>query len=145
MTIRKMTCRSDTLPPAVLTAREHQEMRRCIERVRRLGIKDNRLTNLVDRMSVTLKKGARRAQKSATTKERAIGGVVDRQKINNLNTGVYVQKSKAMKFEATFSEHGRVMTRTYNKPDATKEDVIEWFGLRESDIDWFRIKQINED
>lgn len=50
-----------------------------------------------------------------------------------------------MKFEATFSEHGRVMTRTYDKPDATKEDVIEWFGLRESDIDWFRIKQINED
>lgn len=34
-----------------------------------------------------------------------------------------------MKFEATFSEHGRVMTRTYDKPDATKEDVIEWFGL----------------
>lgn len=49
-----------------------------------------------------------------------------------------------MKFEATFSEHGRVMTRTYDKPDATKDDVIEWFGLRESDIDWFRIKQINE-
>lgn len=40
-----------------------------------------------------------------------------------------------MKFEATFSEHGRVMTRIYDKPDATKEDVIEWFGLRESDID----------
>lgn len=49
-----------------------------------------------------------------------------------------------MKFEATFSVHGRVMTRTYDKPDATKEDVIEWFGLREHDIDWFRIKQINE-
>lgn len=29
-----------------------------------------------------------------------------------------------MKFEATFSVHGRVMTRTYDKPDATKEDVI---------------------
>lgn len=40
-----------------------------------------------------------------------------------------------MKFETTFSEHGRVMTRTYDKPDATKEDVIEWFGLREHDID----------
>lgn len=49
-----------------------------------------------------------------------------------------------MKFEATFSEHGRVMTRTYDKPDATKEDVIEWFGLREHDIEWFTIKQINE-
>ena len=49
-----------------------------------------------------------------------------------------------MKFEATFSERGRVMTRTYDKPDATKEDVIEWFGLREHDIDWFTIKEINE-
>lgn len=91
MMIRKMTCRSDTLPPAVLTAREHQEMRRCIERIRRLGIRDNRLTNLVDRMSVTLKKGARRAQKSATMKERTIGGIVDRQKKNNSNTGAYVR------------------------------------------------------
>lgn len=93
MTIRKMTCRSDTLPPAVLTAREHQEMRRCIERLRRLGIRDNRLTNLVDRMSMTLKKGARRAQKSATMKERTIGGIVDRQKKNNSNTGACAQSS----------------------------------------------------
>lgn len=76
MTIRKMTCRSDTLSPAVLTAREHQEMRRCIERVRRLGIRDNRLTNLVDRMSVTLKKGARRAEKSATVKRNDRSGTV---------------------------------------------------------------------
>lgn len=30
------------------------------------------------------------------------------------------------------------------EPDATKEDVIEWFGLREHDIDWFTIKEINE-
>lgn len=91
MTIRKMTCRSDTLSPAVLTAREHQEMRRCIERLRRLGIRDNRLTNLVDRMSVTLKKGARRAQKSATMKELTIGGIVDHQKKNNSNTGACAQ------------------------------------------------------
>lgn len=49
-----------------------------------------------------------------------------------------------MKFEAPFSERGRVMTRTYDKPGATKEDVIEWFGLREHDIDWFTIKEINE-
>lgn len=95
MTIRKMTCRSDTLPPAVLTAREHQEMRRCIERVRRLGIRDNRLTNLVDRMSVTLKKGARRAQKSTTTKERAIGGAVDRQKKNNPNTAEEIENNNS--------------------------------------------------
>ena len=71
-----MTCRSDTLSPAVLTAREHQEMRRCIERLRRLGIRDNRLTNLVDRMSVTLKKGARRAKKSATVKRNDRSGTV---------------------------------------------------------------------
>ena len=47
-----------------------------------------------------------------------------------------------MKFEATFSERGRVMTRTYDKPGATKEDVIEWFGLRGSNIEWFSIKRI---
>jgi hypothetical protein len=44
-------------------------------------------------MSVTLKKGAKRAQKSATTKERTIGGIVDRQKKNNSNTGVCAQSS----------------------------------------------------
>lgn len=57
---------------------------------------------------------------------------------------LWLNREVVMKFEATFSEHGRVLTRTYDKPDATKEDVIEWFGLREHDIDWFRIKQINE-
>lgn len=106
MTIRKMTCRSDTLPPAVLTAREHQEMRRCIERVRRLGIKDNRLTNLVDRMSVTLKKGARRAQKSATTKERAIGGVVDRRKKNNPNTAEETENNQIIQLWKTTKKRG---------------------------------------
>ena len=95
MTIRKMTCRSDTLPPAVLTAREHQEMRRCIERLRRLGIRDNRLTNLVDRMSLTLKRGARRAQKSAIMKERTIGGIVDRQKKNNPNTAEEIETNNS--------------------------------------------------
>ena len=90
-----MTCRSDTLPPAVLTAREHQEMRRCIERLRRLGIRDNRLTNLVDRMSLTLKKGSRRAQKSATMKERTIGGAVDRQKKNNPNTAEEIENNNS--------------------------------------------------
>ena len=48
-----------------------------------------------------------------------------------------------MTFEATFSERGRVMTRTYDKPDATEEDVIDWFGLREINIDWFSIKRID--
>jgi hypothetical protein len=42
-------------------------------------------------MSVTLKKGARRAQKSATMKERTIGGIVDRQNKNNSNTGACAQ------------------------------------------------------
>lgn len=57
---------------------------------------------------------------------------------------LWLNREVVMKFEATFSEHGRVMTRTYDKQDATKEDVIEWFGLREHDIDWFTIKEINE-
>lgn len=73
-----MTCRSDDLPPITLTAREHQEMRNCIEKIRRLGIRDNRLTNLADRMSRTLKKSARRAEKSATAKRNTQSGIVDR-------------------------------------------------------------------
>lgn len=106
MTIRKMTCRSDTLPPAVLTAREHQEIRRCIERVRRLGIRDNRLTNLVDRMSVTLKKGARRAEKSATVKERTIGGIVDRRKKNNPNTAEETENNQIIQLWKTRKKRG---------------------------------------
>nr|DAW63980.1 MAG TPA: hypothetical protein [Caudoviricetes sp.] len=51
-------------------------MRSCIERIRRLGIRDNRLTNLTDRISVTLKKGARRAHKSATRKRNAETGTI---------------------------------------------------------------------
>lgn len=54
-----------------------------------------------------------------------------------------VQQDGNMKFEATFSGNGRVMTRIYDKPDATEEDVIEWFGLRESSIDWFSVKRID--
>nr|DAG46464.1 MAG TPA: hypothetical protein [Caudoviricetes sp.] len=38
-------------------------MRNCIDRIRKLGIRDNRLTNLTDRMSLTLKKSARRAER----------------------------------------------------------------------------------
>nr|DAK76896.1 MAG TPA: hypothetical protein [Caudoviricetes sp.] len=51
-------------------------MRSCIERIRRLGIRDNRLTNLTDRISVTLKKGARRAHKSATRKRNTETGTI---------------------------------------------------------------------
>lgn len=60
-----------SLSSITLTEREHREMRRCIDRIRKLGIRDNRLTNLTDRMSLTLKKGARRADKSAGRKKAA--------------------------------------------------------------------------
>lgn len=55
--------RTTTLSSITLTEREHREMRNCIDRIRRLGIRDNRLTNLTDRMSLTLKKSARRAER----------------------------------------------------------------------------------
>lgn len=48
-----------------------------------------------------------------------------------------------MKYEATFSEKGNVMTRTFDKPDATEREVIDWFGLEEADIDWYEIKRID--
>lgn len=70
--------RTTSLSDVMLTAREHESMRLSIERIRRLGIRDRRLTNLVDRMSVTLKKGARRAEKSAVSGERTPSGMVDR-------------------------------------------------------------------
>lgn len=46
-------------------------MRNCITRLQRLGLKDNKAVNLVNRMSMTLKKGARRADKSAGRKKKA--------------------------------------------------------------------------
>lgn len=55
--------RTITLSSITLTEREHLEMRRCIDRIRKLGIRDNRLTNLTDRMSLTLKRSARRAER----------------------------------------------------------------------------------
>lgn len=58
-----------SLSSVTLTAREHQEMRNCITRLQRLGLKDNKAVNLVNRMSMTLKKGARRADKSAGRKK----------------------------------------------------------------------------
>lgn len=65
-----MTSRPTTsLSSITLTAREHQEMRNCITRLQRLGLKDNKAVNLVNRMSMTLKKGARRAGKSAGRKQ----------------------------------------------------------------------------
>ena len=47
-----------------------------------------------------------------------------------------------MKYEVTFSENGRVMIRTFDKSDATEEDVIDWFGLRDINVEWFSIKRI---
>lgn len=44
-------------------------MRNCITRLQRLGLKDNKAVNLVNRMSMTLKKGARRADKNAERKK----------------------------------------------------------------------------
>ena len=57
------------LSSVTLTAREHQEMRNCITRLQRLGLKDNKAVNLVNRMSMTLKKVARRADKNAERKK----------------------------------------------------------------------------
>ena len=84
-----MTTRQTTsLSSITLTAREHEEMRSCIERIRRLGIRDNRLTNLTDRISVTLKKGARRAHKSATAKRNAETGTITLFNNDALNMGL---------------------------------------------------------
>lgn len=58
-----------SLSSITLTAREHEEMRNCITRLQRLGLKDNKAVNLINRMSMTLKKGARRADKSAGRKK----------------------------------------------------------------------------
>lgn len=67
-----MTSRPTTsLSSITLTAREHQEMRNCITRLQRLGLKDNKAVNLVNRMSMMLKKGARRADKSTRRKKAA--------------------------------------------------------------------------
>lgn len=67
--------RTISLYSTTLTAREHQEMRNCIEKIRRLGIRDNRLTNLTDRMSRTLKKSARREGKRSADKQASTGTV----------------------------------------------------------------------
>lgn len=58
-----------SLSSVTLTAREHQEMRNCITRLQRLGLRDNKAVNLINRMSMTLKKGARRAVRSAGRKK----------------------------------------------------------------------------
>ena len=58
-----------SLSSITLTAREHEEMRNCITRLQRLGLKGNKAVNLVNRMSMTLKKVARRADKNAERKK----------------------------------------------------------------------------
>ena len=58
-----------SLSSVTLTAREHQEMRNCIMRLQRLGLKDNKAVNLINRMSMTLKKGAKRAFRNTRGKQ----------------------------------------------------------------------------
>lgn len=77
-----------------MTAREHELMRGCIERIRRLGIRDRRLTNLTDRMSVTLKRAARRADKSVTTDERPRSATVGRRNENRPASGTKTRNEK---------------------------------------------------
>lgn len=55
----KTICRSSV----ELTAREYEQMRTSIVRIQRLGIRDNRLTNLTNRMSLNLKKASRRNER----------------------------------------------------------------------------------
>ena len=47
-----------------------------------------------------------------------------------------------MTYKATFSEKGHVMSQTFTKEGATEQNVIEWFGLNESDIDWYKIEKL---
>lgn len=59
-------------------------------------------------------------------------------------TYLYQQKKLTMKYKVIFSEKGKVMQTTYDKYNATREEIIEWFGLNNSDIDWFKIELDNE-
>lgn len=59
MMTEKTICRSSV----ELTAREYEQMRTSIVRIQRLGIRDNRLTNLTNRMSLNLKKASRRNER----------------------------------------------------------------------------------
>lgn len=36
------------------------------------------------------------------------------------------------------------MQTTYDKYNAAEKEIIDWFGLNNSDIDWFKIKIDNE-
>ena len=45
-----------------------------------------------------------------------------------------------MKYKVIFSEKGKVMQTTYDKYNATEKEIIDWFGLNNSDIDWFKIE-----
>ena len=59
-------------------------------------------------------------------------------------TYLYQQKKLTMKYKVIFSEKGKVMQTTYNKHYATEKEIIDWFGLNDSDIDWFKIEIDNE-
>lgn len=49
-----------------------------------------------------------------------------------------------MKYKVIFSEKGKVMQTIYDKYNATEKEIIDWFGLNNSDIDWFKIEIDNE-
>ena len=59
-------------------------------------------------------------------------------------TYLYQQKKLTMKYKVIFSEKGKVMQTTYDKYNATEKEIIDWFGLNNSDIDWFKIEIDNE-
>ncbi len=47
-----------------------------------------------------------------------------------------------MTYKITFSEKGHTMSTSYTKDNSTEQDVIDWFGLNEPDIDWYKIEKI---
>ena len=59
-------------------------------------------------------------------------------------TYLYQQKKLTMKYKVIFSEKGKVMQTAYDKYNATEKEIIDWFGLNDSDIDWFKIEIDNE-
>ncbi len=47
-----------------------------------------------------------------------------------------------MKWIVEYQENGRYRTTSFDKEGATEQDVVNWFGLEESDIDWYRIRPV---
>ncbi len=49
-----------------------------------------------------------------------------------------------MTYKVTFSEKGHKMQTTYTKDNASEQEIVDWFGLNESDIDWYKIEKLCE-